>query len=210
MPTSKTPLIIVTIVAFLGLATFLIIGEIEKSKTPALVGDPNVPIGGAFELVGGQGQTVRESDFRGKFMLVYFGYTSCPDVCPFDMQKMALALELVERQGISLEALQPIFISVDPNRDSPEIAGEFANAYHDAIIGLSGTEEQTKVATNVYRVYAQVDPEGEAAKAQGEYYAVNHSNLIFLMDKNGHYMKHFTSQDTDTTMANVISSVLDN
>lgn len=209
MPPSKALLIIVTIVAMLGLAAFLIMGEMKKSTAPELIGDPNVPIGGAFELVDGKGALVKESDFRGKYMLVYFGYTFCPDVCPFDLQRLALALELVQEKGISLDTLKPMFITVDPHRDTPEIAQEFANAYHDSIIGLSGSPEQIKVATDVYRVYAQTDPGADIAKAKGEFYKVGHSSYFYLMDQQGHYMKHFTNEDTDKEIARVLISVLD-
>jgi protein SCO1/2 len=210
MPSSKTILIISTFVAILGLVAFLFLGNVEKNPTLTdLKGDPNVPIGGAFELQDGAGNTVRESDFRGSFILVYFGYTSCPDVCPFDMQKMALALEMVEADGVSLEALKPMFISIDPYRDSPAIAQEFAQAYHDSFMGLSGSAAQIKVATDVYRVYAQTDLDADAAKEKGEYYLVGHSNYIYLMDKNGHYMKHFTNEDTDKVIAKALKSVLD-
>ncbi len=150
----------------------------EARQTPPLAG---ADIGGPFELVDKNGQTVRWADFAGKYRVVYFGYTYCPDICPLDVQRMARGLKKLEQDDpAKAEKIQAIFISVDPERDTPDKVGQFAAAFSDDIIGLTGTPQQVKQAADNFRVYYE---KGETNSAGG--YLVNHSNITFLFGPNG-------------------------
>lgn len=142
-------------------------------------------IGGAFELVGSDGKTVRDTDFRGRHFLVFFGYTHCPDVCPTALVSMAETFDKLT--DTEREKVRGIFISVDPDRDTPALLGEFTSAFHDNIVGLTGSREQIDAAVKAYkatyRIHKGDDP---------EYYPVDHSSIVYLMDREGNYATHFT------------------
>ncbi|MEO0700212.1 MAG: SCO family protein [Pseudomonadota bacterium] len=150
----------------------------------APLGDPplaGASIGGPFTLTSATGETVTWDDFRGKYAIVYFGYAYCPDVCPTDMQRTAQALRTVKERKPDLAArIQPVFISVDPARDTPEVLAEFTSAFSDDLIGLSGSEEAVKAAADAFRVYYK---KGEEAPGGG--YLVDHTNIVYLFDPAG-------------------------
>lgn len=129
-------------------------------------------IGGPFTLVDGNGRTVTDRDVIQGPTLIYFGYTFCPDVCPFDAARNALAVDILEERGLDVT---PVFISVDPERDTPETVAEYAASMHPKMIGLTGTPEQVKAAAQAYKIYY--------AKAGGEddYYLMDHSTFTYLM-----------------------------
>ncbi|MGF1607375.1 MAG: SCO family protein [Rhodothalassiaceae bacterium] len=164
-------------------------------------GDPATRIGGAFQLVDQAGRPADQEVLAGRYALIYFGFTFCPDICPIEMQKISVAMRLLEDRGADLSSVQPVFISVDPERDRPEVVKDFLTLYHPDFIGLTGSPEQVARAAKVYRVYFQ--KEGE-----GEYYSVNHSSLIFAMDPNGHYLTHFTAEDDAEQIADRLEPCL--
>lgn len=130
-------------------------------------------IGGGFELVDSLGQTVTDADVITMPSIVYFGYTFCPDVCPLDSARNALATELLEAEGY---IVQPIFISIDPARDTPEVVGEFASIFHERMIGLTGSDEQVRAASQAYRTFfARHDGDGDP------YYLVDHSTFSYFV-----------------------------
>lgn len=137
-------------------------------------------IGGPFELVNSEGETVRWSDFDGKYRMVYFGYAYCPDVCPLDVQRMmkGYAGFKQDEPGLAAEVV-PIFVTIDPQRDTPAVVGEFTNAFSDDLIGLTGTPEQIENAAKAFSVYY--------AKGQGgeENYLMDHSRAAYLMGRKG-------------------------
>jgi cytochrome oxidase Cu insertion factor (SCO1/SenC/PrrC family) len=140
------------------------------------------PIGGPFVLIDQTGARRTAADFRGKFMLVYFGFTYCPDVCPTDLQQMGLA---VDQLGLAGDAVQPIFITVDPERDTSEHLKDYVAMFHSRFIGLTGDAAAIKQAARNYRVYyAKV----ELAKSD---YTVDHSAFIYLIGRNGEYLSFF-------------------
>jgi cytochrome oxidase Cu insertion factor (SCO1/SenC/PrrC family) len=140
------------------------------------------PIGGPFTLIDQNGARRTDADFRGQFMLVYFGFTYCPDVCPTDLQQMGLA---VERLGPAGDAVQPIFITVDPERDTPEHLKDYVVMFHPRFVGLTGDADAIKEAARVYRTYyAKVD----IGKSN---YTVDHSAFIYLIGRNGEYLGFF-------------------
>ncbi|WP_444667733.1 SCO family protein [Cereibacter changlensis] len=153
-------------------------------------------IGGPFTLVDQTGKTVTEAEVITKPSLVYFGYTFCPDVCPLDNQRNAEAVDILEEQGIEVT---PVFISVDPKRDTPEVMADFAEAMHPRMIALTGSEEQVKAASQAYKTYYRVqDPEAE-------YYLVDHSTFTYLMMSGKGFMDFFKREATADEMAERVS-----
>jgi protein SCO1/2 len=142
-------------------------------------------IGGPFTLVDGQGRAVTDADFRGRYMLIYFGYTFCPDVCPTSLSLMMAALDKLppaERAKVV-----PIFITVDPVRDTPQVVSDYVKAFSPDLVGLSGGEAQIAAAEKAYKVYAA---KAQGADAAG--YTVDHSSILYLMGPDGRFLAHFT------------------
>jgi len=138
-------------------------------------------IGGSFALTDQTGMTVRWSDFAGKYRIVYFGYTYCPDVCPTDVQRMSQGLAKFSEAEPELGGkIQPIFITLDPERDTPAVVGEFVGAFSDRIVALTGTPEQMQQAAKAFVVFSE---KGE--KTEGGGYLVDHTNITYLFDPEG-------------------------
>ena len=153
-------------------------------------------IGGPFTLVDQTGKTVTETEVITKPSLVYFGYTFCPDVCPLDNQRNAEAVDILEERGIEVT---PVFISVDPKRDTPEALAGFAEAIHPRMIALTGSDEQVKAASQAYKTYYRVQDPTE------EYYLVDHSTFTYLMMPGLGFMDFFKRETTPDEMAEKIS-----
>ena len=139
-------------------------------------------IGGPFTLINAQGETVTDKDVITEPSLVYFGYTFCPDVCPLDTARNAEAVDVLRDRGISVT---PVFISVDPNRDTPEVVGDFAANLHEDMIGLTGSEEQVKAASKAYRTYYKRQP------GEDDYYLVDHSTFSYLVMPDDGFVEFF-------------------
>jgi protein SCO1/2 len=138
-------------------------------------------IGGPFELVDSAGQTVRWSDFDGKYRVLYFGYAYCPDVCPLDVQRMMQGFAQFKAAYPERAAqVQPIFITIDPARDTPAVVGEFTRAFSSDLLGLTGTPEQIGQAAKAFAVYYQ---KGDAGAGGG--YMMDHSRAAYLMGRKG-------------------------
>lgn len=138
-------------------------------------------IGGPFELTDKNGKTVRWSDFAGKYRIVYFGYAFCPDICPTDVQRMTQGLkQFAAEQPALARRIQPLFITVDPERDTPAAVGEFAAAFSPDLIGLTGTRAQIDAAKAAFKVYASKGP----VQPSGGY-LMNHQNITYLFDPAG-------------------------
>ncbi|WP_172328326.1 SCO family protein [Mangrovicoccus sp. HB161399] len=132
-------------------------------------------VGGPFTLVNSEGETVTDKDVITEPSLVYFGYTFCPDVCPLDNQRNAEAAYILEEEdGIEVT---PVFISVDPARDTPEVVGQFAANFHERMIGLTGSPEQIKAASQAYKTYYRLHED----KDENPYYLVDHSTFTYLV-----------------------------
>lgn len=148
------------------------------SGAPPLEG---AAIGGPFELVGENGDTVRWSDFDGQYRMIYFGYAYCPDVCPFDVQRMMQGYREFAKAEPELAAeVQPIFVTVDPERDTPQVVAEFTGNFGEELIGLTGTPEQIETAAKAFSVYYA---RGEDSPGGG--YLMDHSRAAFLMGREG-------------------------
>jgi protein SCO1 len=141
------------------------------------------PIGGPFGLTDQDGRPRTDADFRGKLMLVYFGFTYCPDVCPTDLQQMGLA---VDRLGPAGDMVQPVFITLDPERDTPEHLKEYMPMFHSRFVGLTGDAAAIEAAARAYRVYSE-----KVESANKTDYTINHSAFIYLIGHNGEYLGFF-------------------
>ena len=138
-------------------------------------------IGGPFELVDGGGNTVRWKDFDGKYRMVYFGYAYCPDVCPLDVQHMMQGYNRFKTAEPALAAqIQPLFVTIDPERDTPAVVAEFAAAFSDDLLGLTGSPAQVAAAAKAFAVYYE---KGETSDAGG--YLMDHSRAAYLMGRKG-------------------------
>lgn len=156
----------------------------------------SVSIGGDFTLVDQNGATRRPADFRGKLMLVYFGYTYCPDVCPTELQTMGDALDLLGDKG---DEVQPIFITVDPERDTPDQLRMYADSFHPRLLALTGTPAEVAQAARAYKVFYR-----KAEQPGGGEYLMDHSSFVFLMSRDGRYLMHFLPSATPEAMAEAI------
>ncbi|KPL69506.1 electron transporter [Erythrobacter sp. SG61-1L] len=156
-------------------------GQKSSGGVPADAPLAGAAIGGPFDLVDAAGKPVKWSDFDGKYRIVYFGYTYCPDVCPTDVARIMQGYAKFKADEPELAAqVQPIFISVDPERDTPAKVGEFTHAFSDDLIGLTGTPEQVKAAADAFKVYYK---KGETSSGGG--YLVDHSGVTYLMGPKG-------------------------
>jgi protein SCO1/2 len=182
------------------LAAWIVVWQAHKDETrveqlnrdanasvdmPSPIPPTTGPVGGPFSLTGPEGQTVTDKDFAGKYLLVYFGYTSCPDMCPTGLQSMSRALDMVKTDE---DKVQPLFITVDPARDTPQRLKEYDAAFHPKIIGLTGTPEQVAAVAKKYQVYY------ERGEGDGEDYEMDHTSLIFLIDPQGHLVTTFDEE----------------
>ncbi|MGD9664447.1 MAG: SCO family protein [Novosphingobium sp.] len=153
-------------------------GTSAPDEKPPLAGSS---IGGPFTLTGEDGKPVHWSDFDGRYRIVYFGYTYCPDVCPLDVQTMVKGLKLFAKDHPDLaKEVQPIFISIDPARDTPDAMRQFTHAFSDKLVGLTGTPEQVATAAKAFAVYYA---RGESQPGGG--YLMDHSRGAYLMGKDG-------------------------
>lgn len=159
-------------------------------------------IGGPFTLVNGQGQTVTERDVITKPSLVYFGYTFCPDVCPLDNARNAEAVDILEERGFDVT---PVFISVDPERDTPDVVRDFAANHHPKMIGLTGSPEQIKAASQAYKTFFRKQNSDDP-----DYYLVDHSTFTYLVLPETGFVDFFKRDDTADQMAERTACFLSN
>lgn len=160
-------------------------------------------IGGPFQLVNHHGHRVIDSDFRGHLMLVYFGYTFCPDVCPLDMARLSAALDILEGRGADMSLIWALFVTIDPGRDSPRILDKFVTAFHPRLMGLTGSHAQIAKAAAAYKVYYAKVPGDEGAD-----YLMNHSNNIYVMGPDGKFISFFSSLDSPDVIADELFRLL--
>jgi cytochrome oxidase Cu insertion factor (SCO1/SenC/PrrC family) len=158
------------------------------------------PIGGPFTLTDQYRTTHSDAEFRGKLMVVYFGYTFCPDVCPTDLMAITQALDAL---GSKAESIQPIFITIDPERDT-EVLGDYLKAFHPSFIGLTGSPEAIMQVANSYKnFYRKVEDQ-----RSGEY-SIDHSGVIYLMGQNGKYLGFMPPQTGPDRLIEILRKYLD-
>lgn len=178
-----------------------VIGWFGPMLTARDEGDGNAAIGGPFELIDQYGRTVTDKDFRGRPMLIYFGFAYCPDICPTSLARNAAALDLLGKQG---EAIQPILITVDPERDTPEVLKSYAEAFDPRLIALTGSPEQIAAVAKAYRVFYKKVEEG---RGPGDY-LIDHSAFTYLIDGDGHFRQFFRHDLSAEAMAERLRAAL--
>jgi protein SCO1 len=155
-------------------------------------------VGGPFTLVDGSGHTVTNREFLGKYMLVYFGYTYCPDVCPTTLNAVATALDKLGKQA---DRIQPLFITVDPHRDTPAVIKQYAAAFSPRLMGLTGTPAEIAAVAKEYHVYYAVHRTGPGP----DDYSMDHSSILYLMGPDGHFIAPIRTDETGAEIAADIS-----
>jgi len=156
-------------------------------------------VGGPFTLTDQNGRKRSDSEFRGKLMIVYFGYTFCPDVCPADLMAITQALDAL---GPSAEGIQPLFITVDPERDAP-LLKDYVAAFHQGFIGLTGSPEEIRKIANSYKAYFRKVPR----ERKGEY-SIDHTGVIYLMGRGGEYLGFLPPQTAPEKLTEVLRKYL--
>jgi protein SCO1/2 len=160
-----------------------------------------VTIGGPFSLMAPDGTTVTDTSFRGKWMLVFFGYTHCPTTCPTTLSEIALALN---RLGPDAAKVQPVFITVDPERDTPGVVGQYVGAIDRRIVGLSGSQRQIAAVSQKYGAYSERPP-SEAGPGD---YVVDHSTYIYVMDPQGRFVRGLEAVTSGDAIADTLRRLM--
>ncbi len=192
---------LIIILGLLIVPGIALIGLIMKSPEGQTGGE--ALIGGPFELIDHTGKKVTDRDYRGKFMLVYFGFTYCPDVCPTELQNIAGALDIIgERRR---KHLVPLFVTIDPERDTRELMATYVDNFHPDLVGLTGTPDQIRKIAKAYRVYYKKVKEKDSPDG----YTMDHSALVFLMDDKGRYVRHFSYGTDSEQMAKGLKKAID-
>jgi protein SCO1/2 len=175
------------------------LGDLRSQQGTQTLETAPVELGGPFTLTDQDGNRRTDQDFRGKYMLVFFGYTFCPDVCPTTLAVEAAALD---KMGARAERIVPVFISVDPKRDTPEKLKSYLSAFDAAppatrpnFVGLTGTDEEIAAVAKAYRVYYQAHTE------EGESYTVDHSGVVYLMSPSGKFLANYSLETAPDKLA---------
>ena len=197
--------------SFLGLAASLLLADAgcssraqspEETSAAQLMDDlmwNRGPIGGPFALIDHTGKLRTDEDFRGKLLLIYFGYSYCPDVCPTDLQQISLA---VDGLGAAAEAVQPLFITLDPERDTPVHLADYVSLFHPRLIGLTGSAEQIRRVALAYKVYYAKYP------SDNQDYVIDQSSFVYLVDEAGKYVGFFPPGTTADRMIEIMTPKL--
>ncbi len=195
---------LVVALALVGIWVFTLFGGSSDQFAQCRIGQVaggSAQIGGPFTLLDETGKEVTDKDIITEPSLLYFGYTFCPDVCPLDTSRNAEATDLLLENGTKIT---PVFISIDPQRDTPQVLGEFADNLHERMIGLTGSPEQVKAASQAYRTYYKAHP------ADDEYYLVDHSTFSYLVLPEHGFVEFFKREISAEQMAETIQCFVDN
>jgi cytochrome oxidase Cu insertion factor (SCO1/SenC/PrrC family) len=184
--------------AILGAGVFFVLALRDNPRGAAGTGLVSA-IGGSFGLTDQNGKTVTDVDLKGKWSLIYFGYTHCPDACPTALNDIAIALDEL---GAKREEVRPVFITVDPERDTTEALKAYVTSFDAPILALTGTPEQVAQAAKAYRVYYAKHPEA------GGDYSMDHSSVIYVMDPQGRFTASFTHESTPEQIAERLRKLL--
>lgn len=188
--------------------------ELEKEETQTQAQpQAEAKIGGAFTLVNQAGNTVHDSDFRGRVMLVFFGFTHCPDICPVTVSVLSKTMELL---GEHANQVAPLFVSVDPERDTPQALKEFLSNFDQRITGLTGTQAQIAQAAEAYKAYyaktavtaEDASPVDAPTPVKESEYTVDHSGYIYMMGKQGQFIRVFPYNVSEQELANAVETAL--
>ncbi len=185
-----------------GLSSWILFDRLTEDKTITGEGVIAVPVntGGPFQLVSNENKPINQDAFKGKFALVYFGYSYCPDVCPLGLQTMAAA---VDKAGDKADKVVPVFITVDPERDTPDQLKQYVELFHPRMVGLTGDEAQIKDVAKKFRVYYSLRKDLDK-----EAYPVDHSSFTYLMDPSWKLIAVFRHNASAQNIADVLKQVL--
>lgn len=190
--------------AALGIAAYVVI-ELRDRAVATGGGEGSltaVPIGGPFALTDHTGRRVTEADYADRYLLVFFGYTWCPDICPTTLNTVALAMQaLGDRAG----RVQPLFITIDPERDTPAVLAEYVALFDAGIVGLSGTPEEIAAVAKAYRVHYRKAP----VEGDPDNYLMDHSTILYLMAPGGGFLDIFDHDDPPDAIAAEIAARID-
>jgi protein SCO1/2 len=195
--------LLIGMLAFLILAgTLVFVSGIWPGGEEGGVG--SIAIGGPFSLTAPDGKTVTDQTYRDRWQLIYFGYTLCPDACPTTLNEIAGALE---KLGPLADKVQPIFITVDPARDTPKVMGEYVKAFDPRIVGLTGSSDAVGSAAREFRVYVAKVPDKDAPDG----YLMDHSSVIYVMRPgDGRFVATFTTDTSADQMAERLKKLIAN
>jgi protein SCO1/2 len=190
---SNRPLLILMVAMMALIAVSIVVMWKLVATGPRDPGYENsgISIGGPFTLTDQTGKTVTDHTYDGSYRLIYFGYTFCPDACPTELQVIAQALETMGPDGAKV---QPIFVTIDPARDTQQQMAKYVPLFDKRLVGLTGSPEQIAAVAKAYKVYYSKAP---ATGADPNAYGMNHSSFVYLMDPNGKFLTVFSS-DTDS------------
>ena len=195
---SRRPVIFGVITLLLALA----IGAYAMLSTRQLpIGSGVALVGGPFTMVNQKGETVTDKNFLGKPMLLFFGFTYCPDICPTELQVMAAALDEL---GSASDDIQPIFVTVDPERDTPEVMANYVSNFGPRFTGLTGTPQQVAEMAGQYRIFFAKQDNPKDPKN----YLMDHSAIIYLMGPDGKFLKHFSYSTDAKALASGLKQAL--
>jgi len=198
---AKLRIFFLVAIALLALVLGYLVAALTRPTTPSNQPAQTLSLEGGFNLIDETGQPVSQDSYTGKFRLVYFGFTFCPDVCPMQLEVVSRALDIAK---ISPDWLTTLFITLDPERDTPEDMVIYTDNFHKNIIGLTGSLDQIQQAAKAYKVYFQKvsDPETTGG------YTVDHSSIVFLMGPDNNYRQHFTHRDSAEDIAEKITTII--
>jgi len=195
MPQKRTLLLaalMLAAAAMIGAAAFLLAPGLKPGGTGVAL------VGGPFTLTDQSGKRVTEKDFLGRYTLIYFGYTYCPDVCPTQLQVLAAALE---EMGPTASKITPVFISIDPARDTPEVMKAYVENFGAQFIGLTGSADEIAAVAKAYRVFY-------AKAGTGQDYKMDHTSLMYLMGPDGKFIKYFDYTTDPKALAGELSQAV--
>ncbi len=201
-PLKRGLLLALAVVALLGIGLLAArqYWGMSGGSAPVARDETTASIGGPFTLMDQHGRTVTDRDFRGSWLLVYFGFTYCPDVCPTSLARNGDAVTLLGDKG---KQVLPVLISVDPERDTPEKLKDYVVSFHPRAVGLTGTPEQIAAVAREYRVYY-----AKARQDAGQDYLVDHSSITYLIGPDGRFVKFFRHEASPEEMADYLNKRL--
>ncbi len=170
--------------------------------TKGPIGSGTALIGGPFTMINQKGETVTEQNFKGHYTIYFFGFTFCPDVCPTELQVLSAALKEL---GPDADKIIPVFVSVDPERDTPKIIGEYVSSFDPRLVGLTGSPEQVAKMAKAFHIFYQKVPNPKDSKD----YEMDHSSIIYLMGPDGTFIKHFPYSTDAKALALDLKKVLE-
>jgi protein SCO1/2 len=197
--TRRSALLAVLALGLLAFGGASLMSALTTHRAPEQSASSSAQIGGPFTLLDTSGKTVTDQTYRGKWLLIYFGYTFCPDACPTALNNVSGALA---KLGSVAEKIQPLFITVDPKRDTPQVMADYLKSFDPRIVGLTGSQAQADDAEKAYRVYVA------AQKSDGDDYLVDHSAYFYVMNPQGKFVNVIAGDVSGEQMADKLRAMM--